>query len=128
MSTQVKVKRKKRLVAEELTDLIIDSIQEIKGKNIVKLDLRLLEDAPTDFFIVCEGTSTTQVKGISDNIQRRLKETGLYASHVEGERSALWICLDYFNAVVHVFHPETRQFYELEDLWGDATITEYGSL
>jgi ribosome-associated protein len=128
LSTQVKVKRKKRLVAEELTDLIIDSIQEIKGKNIVKLDLRLLEDAPTDFFIVCEGTSTTQVKGISDNIQRRLKENGLYASHVEGERSALWICLDYFNAVVHVFHPETRQFYELEDLWGDATITEYGSL
>jgi ribosome-associated protein len=115
LSTQVKVKRKKRLVAEDLTDLIIDSIQEIKGKNIVKLDLRLLEDAPTDFFIVCEGTSTTQVKGISDNIQRRLKETGLYASHVEGERSALWICLDYFNAVVHVFHPETRQFYELED-------------
>ena len=128
MSTQVKVKRKKRLVAEDLTDLIIDSIQEIKGKNIVKLDLRLLEDAPTDFFIVCEGTSTTQVKGISDNIQRRLKETGLYARHVEGERSALWICLDYFNAVVQVFHPETRQFYELEDLWGDATITEYGSL
>jgi len=128
LSTQVKVKRNRRLVAEELTDLIIDSIQEIKGKNIVKLDLRLLEDAPTDFFIICEGTSTTQVKGISDNIQKRLKETGLLASHVEGERSALWICLDYFNAVVHVFYPETRQFYELEDLWGDATITEYGSL
>lgn len=128
MSTQVKVKRRSKLVAEELTDLIVDSIQEIKGKHIVRLDLRLLEDAPTDFFIICEGTSTTQVKGISDNIQRHLKETGLLASHVEGERNALWICLDYFTVVVHVFYPETRHFYELEDLWGDATITEYDSL
>jgi ribosome-associated protein len=112
-----------------MAELIVDSMQEIKAKNIVKLDLRRLEDAPTDFFIICEGTSTTQVKGISDNIQRRIKtELGLFADHVEGEKSALWICLDYFNVVAHVFYPETRHFYELEDLWGDATITEYESL
>ncbi len=128
MSSQVKVQQR-RLTTEELNDLIIDSIQDIKGKNIVKLDLRRLEDSPTDFFIICEGDSNTQVKAISDNIQKRLKnEVRVLASHVEGERNALWICLDYFTTVVHVFYRETRSFYELENLWSDARFTEYDSL
>jgi len=112
-----------------MNELIIDSIQDIKGKNIVKLDLRHLEDAPAEFFIICEGDSNTQVKAIADNVQKRLKEEGqLLPSHVEGTRNALWICLDYFTTVVHVFYRETRSFYELEDLWGDAYFTEYESL
>ena len=128
MSSQVKVQQR-RLTTEQLNDLIIDSIQDIKGKNIVKLDLRRLEDSPADFFIICEGDSNTQVKAISDNIQRNLKAEGkVLASHVEGERNALWICLDYFNTVVHVFYRETRSFYELESLWSDARFTEYESL
>jgi ribosome-associated protein len=128
LNPQVKV-HARRLAIEELNDLIVDSIQDIKGKNIVKLDLRRLEDAPTDFFIICEGDSTTQVKAISDNIQRRLKqEAQVLASHAEGERYAHWICLDYFSTVVHVFYPETRSFYELENLWSDARFTEYESL
>lgn len=121
--------QKRRLATEELNDLIIDSILDIKGKRVVKMDLRLLSDRPADFFIICEGTSTTQVRAISENIQKRVKEeTGTYPSHVEGARNALWICMDYFNIVVHIFHHETRAFYELEDLWSDATITEYDSL
>lgn len=128
MNSQLKV-TKVSLSTEELNDLIIDAIQDIKGKNILKLDLRHLEDAPTDFFIVCEGESTTQVKAISDNLLRRLKtEARLSPSHVEGQKSALWICVDFFTTVVHVFHKETRSFYELEDLWGDAIFTEYDSL
>ena len=112
-----------------MNELIVDSIQDIKGKNIVKLDLRHLEDAPAEFFIICEGDSNTQVKAIAGNIQKRLKEEGqLLPSHVEGTRNALWICLDYFTTVVHVFYRETRSFYELEDLWGDAYFTEYESL
>lgn len=127
MNTQVKVKR--RLNIDELNQQIIESIQEIKGRNIVKLDLRRLNESPADVFIICEGTSTTQVKAISDNVQRRVRERmNVAPSNVEGERNALWICIDYFNIVVHVFHPEARIFYELEDLWGDATITEYDSL
>jgi ribosome-associated protein len=127
LNTQVKVKR--RLNIEELNQQIIESIQEIKGRNIVKLDLRRLNESPADVFIICEGTSTTQVKAISDNVQRRVRERmNVAPSNVEGERNALWICIDYFNIVVHVFHPEARIFYELEDLWGDATITEYDSL
>src|SRR5690606_36975957 len=100
-----------------------------KGKKIVKLDLRRLEDAPTDFFIICEGDSTTQVKAISDNIQKRLKLEGrAMPSHVEGERNALWICIDFFTTVVHVFYRDTRTFYDLEQLWSDARFTEYESL
>lgn len=114
---------------EELNDLIIDSIQDIKGNNIVKLDLRQLEEAPTDYFIICEGSSNTQVKAISDNIQKRLKqENQVLPSHVEGANNALWICLDYFTTVVHVFYRETRLFYDLEDLWSDAKFTEYETL
>ena len=117
------------LTGEALNALIIDSIQDIKGKNIVKLDLRHLDDAPTDFFIICEGDSNTQVKSIADNVYLRVKKEG-YAlpSHYEGQQNALWILLDYFSTVVHVFYKETRQFYELEDLWGDAIFTEYDNL
>ena len=105
------------------------SIQDIKGKHIVKLDLRQLDDAPTDFFIICEGDSSTQVKAISDNINVRLKREGnTFASHVEGTQSALWVCMDYFTTVVHIFHPEKRAFYQLENLWSDAIVTEYESL
>lgn len=114
---------------ELLNHLIIDAIQDIKGKNIVKLDLRALDDAPTDYFIICEGDSSTQIKAISENIGRRLKnEAGLIPNHTEGMDGARWILVDYFDTVVHVFYPETRAFYEIEELWGDAAKTEYENL
>ncbi len=114
---------------EALNDLIIDSIRDIKGKKIMKLDLRHLDDAPTDFFIICEGESTVQVKSIADNIYLRMKkETDNLPSHFEGTAGARWVLVDYFNIVVHVFHPEAREFYQLEELWSDAIITEYKDL
>lgn len=128
MNSQAKLKEL-RLSTEELNDLIVDSIQDIKGKNIVKLDLRKLEEAPCDYFIICEGDSNTQVKAIADNIRKRVKEeAGLLPLHTEGERNALWICVDYFDTVVHVFYREKRAFYQLEELWGDASFTEYETL
>ncbi len=128
MNTQVAI-FSKNLTQEEINDLIIDAIQDIKGKNIVKLDLRKLDDAPADFFIICSGDSSTQVKGIADNIHKRLKqEANTRPLHVEGQRNARWICLDYFDTVVHVFHHEARDFYELEQLWSDAMVTEYETL
>ncbi len=109
----------------DLQDLIIDCITDIKGKNIVLLDLRALNDASLDFFIICEGDSTTQVKGIANNIDRRLKaERKLYSGHTEGLDHAKWVCMDYFDIVVHIFHPEARKFYELEQLWSDAKRTD----
>lgn len=105
---------------------ILDSIQDIKGKKIVKLDLRKLDERPAEFFYVCEGESTTQVSAIATNVQRRMKdELGELPKSATGSRNATWICLDYFDTVIHIFHPETRHFYELEDLWSDAVTTEY---
>ncbi|MCB0661605.1 MAG: ribosome silencing factor [Saprospiraceae bacterium] len=127
MSAQVSLK--KDLSTDSLNEIIIDSIQDIKGKNIVKLDMRELHDAPADYFIICEGESSTQVKAISERIHMRVKEeTGTLPTHVEGKGHASWICVDYFTTVVHVFYKEKREFYELEDLWSDAKFTEYDNL
>ena len=112
-----------------LPDLIIDSISDIKGKNIVLLNLKDLDDAPADYFILCEGDSTTQVRAIANNIEKRLKnEQKLSTPHVEGAQHAKWICMDYFDVIVHIFHPETRRFYDLEQLWSDAERVEYQNL
>lgn len=112
-----------------LNHWIIDAIQDIKGKNIVKLDLRSLDDAPADYFIICEGESSTQVKAISDSISRKIREKmGIHANHLEGSVGAKWVLVDFFETVVHVFYPETRAFYEIEELWGDAKITEYANI
>tara|TARA_B110000483_G_scaffold66216_2_gene82901 strand:- start:50 stop:436 length:387 start_codon:yes stop_codon:yes gene_type:complete len=114
---------------EELNPLIIDAIQDIKGKNIVSLDLRNLDEAPADFFIICEGDSTTQVSALAGNVIKRVKdELGVIPGNREGMINAKWVLVDYFNTVVHIFYPETRQFYDLEDLWNDAEITEYANL
>ena len=120
---------KETLSPETMNELILDSIQDIKGKKIVKLDLRELDDTPTDFFFICEGESNTQVKAIAENIRKRVKEEmGLLPAHMEGLSTAQWVLVDYFNVVVHVFHPEKRAFYDLEGLWSDAEFTEYASL
>ena len=114
---------------EELNPLIIDAIQDIKGKNIVSLDLRNLAEAPADFFIICEGDSTTQVSALAGNVIKRVKdELGVIHGNREGMINAKWVLVDYFNTVVHIFYPETRQFYDLEDLWNDAEIIEYTNL
>lgn len=117
------------LSQETLNDLIVDAIQDIKGKNIIKLDLQHLDEAPCDFFIICEGDSTTQVKAISGNISKRVRETtGQSPLHTEGMRESTWILVDYFETVVHIFHPDTRRFFDLEDLWSDGKFTEYQNL
>ena len=114
---------------EELNNVIVEGIRDKKGKNIVQLDLRKLGDAPADFFIICEGDSNTHVKAISDSIYKKVKEEMLTApTHQEGSSNAKWILMDYFNTVVHVFYPETREFYEIENLWSVAEVTEYGEI
>jgi len=117
------------LVDEALAALIVKSIQDIKGQNIIRLDLRNLENAPTNQFIICEGSSNTQVSAISDNIFKRIKEElGLRPNHVEGQSDAKWILVDYFDIIVHIFYPETRVFYDIENLWIDAEKIEYADI
>ena len=114
---------------DDLNHVIIDSILDIKGKNILKMDLRSLDEAPSDFFIICEGDSSTQVKSISENIYKRVREEcGIRPNHSEGKQNSQWILVDYFVTIVHIFHPETRSFYELEDLWSDAKVEEYHTI
>lgn len=115
--------------SEQLNHAIIEGIRDKKGKNIVQLDLRRLDDAPADFFIICEGDSNTHIKAISDSIYKRVKdELNTMPSHTEGTTNARWVLMDYFNTIVHVFYPETRQFYDLEQLWSDARATEFAEI
>ncbi|MBK9270584.1 MAG: ribosome silencing factor [Saprospiraceae bacterium] len=106
-------------------DLIVDAIQDIKGKEIVIIDLTRIPDAPAKYFIICEGESSTQIKAIAHNVQRRVKEeTDYRASHVEGEIGAKWVLVDFFDVLVHVFDKSTRQYYDLEELWSDGKFKE----
>ena len=114
---------------DNINDLIIDAIRDIKGKKIVKLDLTKIEDASANYFIICEGDSTTQVSAIANNIKKRMKEDmNVNTPNIEGMGDSRWVLIDYFDTVVHVFYPETRKFYDLEDLWSDAYFVEYQDL
>lgn len=96
---------------------------ERKASDVVVLDLREISSA-TDFFIIGSGNSDIQVRAIAEHIQEELRERGLRADHIEGLDRARWVLLDYIDFVVHVFHPSARDFYQLENLWGDAPRME----
>ena len=100
---------------------IIAAIQDKKGENIISLDLKKIHEAASDFFIICEANNTTQLKAIADNIEYEVKhQCGEYPYKSEGTTAAQWLLIDYINVVVHVMHPESRKFYQLEEMWSDA--------
>lgn len=106
--------------------VITKAIQDKKGENIISMDLRKIPEAVADFFMICEATSTTQVKAIADYIEVMVKENcGENPYHHEGHSAMQWIIVDYINVVVHIFQPETRKFYKLEDMWSDAVVEEF---
>ncbi|WP_343667104.1 ribosome silencing factor [Chitinophaga sp.] len=110
----------------EIFSTIIKAIQEKKGENIVSLDLRQIPEAVADFFVICEANSNTQVRAIADFVEDQVqKHTGETPYKHEGFTAQQWILVDYVNVVVHVFQPETRQFYGLEDMWSDAERMEH---
>jgi len=122
---------KKTIIDESqlLTDNIVRAIQEKKGDNIVCLNLKNIDAAVTDFFVICDGTSNTQVSAIKDSIEKEVREAlGEKAWHVEGTDNAEWILMDYVNVVVHIFQKETRGFFNIEGLWADAEITNIPSI
>jgi len=117
------VKKKKKSPTSPLLKAVIKGIQELKGLNIVCLDLRKIQNAVCDHFIICEGTATTQVSAIADSIKHEVrKETGEKPYHSEGYENSQWILVDYITVVVHIFLPDVRGFYNLEDLWADAEM------
>ncbi|MBC8266519.1 MAG: ribosome silencing factor [Flavobacteriales bacterium] len=106
-----------------LVKAIIDSIKQHKGKEVVSLDLREIEMAVCDFFIICHGTSNTHILSIADNLRKDVSKTIKEKPwHTEGENNKEWILMDYFDVVVHIFNKEKRDFYKLENLWADANI------
>jgi ribosome-associated protein len=109
---------------EHLLQYIIEGLQEKKGKEIVNIDLRKLDYAACDNFIICHGESSTQVKALAGSVEDKVEEKiSIRVRHREGLENASWILLDYGDIVVHIFLKEARDYYKLEDLWGDADIT-----
>ncbi|MBY0485729.1 ribosome silencing factor [Flavobacterium sp.] len=103
---------------------IIKGIEEVKGNDIDILDLRAIDTAVCDYFVICNGTSNTQVNAIVNSIQKLVsKELKDKPWHVEGTDNAEWVLMDYVSIVVHVFQKEIREYYNIEGLWGDAKIT-----
>lgn len=100
---------------------IIKAIQDKKGENIISMDLRKIHEATTDFFIICEANNTTQLKAIADNVEYEVKTNcSEWAYKSEGKTAEQWLLIDYINIVVHIMHPESRNFYRLEEMWSDA--------
>ena len=107
--------------SQVLCDAIVEGMQENKANDIVVLDLREIDNAVCDFFIICSGDSSTQVDGISSSVVRHTrKELSEKPWSVQGKNNSEWVLLDYVSVVAHVFYKETREFYDLEDLWADA--------
>ena len=107
----------------EFVNTIIESIQEKKGKEIVILDLSAINYALCDYFIICHGDSKVQVSAIADGVEEKMKEKyNIKVGHLEGMQNSQWILMDYSDAVVHIFQKEYRDYYKLEELWGDAQI------
>lgn len=105
---------------------IINAIQEKKGENILSLDLRKIPEAVADFFIICEASNSTLLKAIADNVEFEVKEKcGESAYKHEGRQAQQWILVDYVDVVVHIMLPEPRKFYQLEEMWSDATSMEH---
>ena len=100
-------------LANKITDLIFNK----KGYDVKILDLRKITTF-TDYFVVCSGDSDTQVKAIADEVDKEMRDAGIRPWHIEGYQALNWILIDFVDVVVHVFKKDTREFYNLEKLWG----------
>ena len=112
------------MTAEELSKVIVKGMEEKKASDILVMDLRKIKNTVTDFFVICSGNSVTQVDAISKSIEEEVHKAGdSPAWRVEGKSNGQWILMDYVNVVAHIFLKEKREFYGLEELWGDAKTT-----
>ena len=120
-STIVKLTRNSKIFKA-----IIKAIQDKKGEHILSLDLRKIPEAVSDFFIICQANSNTQLKAIADFVEEEVKNNCDEAPYKhEGRQAQQWILIDYVNVVVHIMLPEPRKFYQLEEMWSDAPGMEH---
>ena len=108
---------------KNLIENIVIGISDVKGQDIEMIDLRKVENRICDFYIICSGSSNTHVSAILESVKKKVsKSLKEKPSHTEGEENAEWILLDYINVVVHIFQNQVREFYKIEELWGDCKI------
>ena len=105
--------------AKQIALLVKEACEEKKGEDIVILDIRKLSSI-SDYFVIASGNSDRHVRAIADNVLDRLEQKKLKCNHLEGLQESRWVLLDFSDVIVHVFYPETRKFYNLERLWGEA--------
>lgn len=112
--------------SSKIIKTIITAIQDKKGENIISLDLRKINEAVADFFIICEAGSQPQIRAIAEHIEQKVKEECRENPyHHEGYKALQWVLIDYVNVVIHVMLPETRKFYKLEDMWSDGVSQDH---
>lgn len=115
----------KNLEKQMLIETIVKAIQDTKGEDIKILDLTHIENAVADHFIICSANSNTQVNAIAGNVEKTVRnELKDRPWHVEGSENAMWILVDYVSVVVHIFQKHIREYYDIEDLWSDAKVTQ----
>ena len=108
---------------------IISGIQEKKGKNITVIDLKGISGVVCDFFVICEGNTPTQVAAVAESVEHVVKkDTKESPIRVQGQQMAEWIGIDYGDIIVHIFIPEKRDYYNIENLWSDAKTTTIPAL
>ncbi len=113
----------KEINIQDKLKIILEAIKEKKGKQIVSINLKKVNNSISDYFVICHGESTTQVDAIADSVQDKLKkESNIRAHHIEGTNNSEWVLIDYFDILVHIFLEEKRSFFNLEDLWSDGEI------
>ena len=121
-------KNKTTTQSTNISEFIVHGIQEKKGNDIVRLDLRNIHSSVADYYVVTHAESSTQVKAIANSVEEEVfKALGIEPFRKEGLQNAEWILLDYFDVVVHIFKTDKREFYGIEDLWGDAEMKYYQS-
>ena len=119
---------KKKSNADELISKIISGVEGVKGIDTSLLDLRDIENTVCSYFIVCSGSSNTHVNAIVSSVQKTVsKELREKPFHIEGLDNSEWVLIDYVNIVVHVFQKHIREYYNIEELWGDAKTTQITS-
>ena len=112
---------KTKRISNNLISTIVDGIEEVKGEEINILDLRKIETRVCDYFVICEGSSNTQVNAIVNSINKKVRKSLKdKAWGIEGMENSEWVLMDYIDVVVHIFQKQKREFYDIEGLWGDA--------
>jgi len=123
MAEKLKTAKKKQATANALVQYAVKGIEEKKGSDIVCINLKKIPNSACDYFLICEGNSRTQVQAIAGSVQERVEQnTGSRPWHVEGLQNAEWVLMDYVDVAVHIFQPEARSYYDLENMWADAEV------